>query len=369
MLPDKFEGLRCLTLERFLPTQATMKSIMLSKNTLIYLDLSWCHFPSDAITIFSDLNNLEHLNLCHVENLNVDVIIEIARNCPKLKHFEYSDNNFNQVVPHRVFCELKYLKHLEYLRFPKVGLNYDGECLIFDIANDCKELKYLNVGNGHNFSKSDISEITKLKNLENLHIFHAKKDSQSLINIASNCPKLKKLIMPFKDISETALGKLTNLKKLEILFFLECKNLSDDVLTKIVDNCENLENLTISKCKNITKASLNQVGKLQYLKVLQINDIAEVQNAMFNNLDKLEKLSCYNCATVTDESIITVIDNCQNLSNLDVRGTGITVKTLIHASKRRQFKFKTLNIIVNRSVKKKYYKNFIQSPYLEIGAY
>lgn len=91
-----------------------------------------------------------------------------------------------------------------------------------------------------------------------------------------------------------------------------------------------------------------------------------ISNFMFNNFYKLIHLSCSNCPSVTDKVIIKVLDNCKNLSTLDLRKTGITYKTPIYASKRK-FVFKKLTIIINPIVKDSFYtRSTVLFPYLRI---
>lgn len=347
-----------------------INSILEKTSTLVYLDFARCHFPQGVSSNFSTLNNLEHLNLDKVGNLDNDVITVIARNCPKLKHFEFlsKDRYGNQqMIPHRLFRELKYLKDLEHLNFYNAEKSDDGDNLISDIANNCKKMKHLNVEQGDHFSLLDIQETTKLKNLEYLDLWYARIiDSQSVINIASNCLELKELNICLDNISATALQKLSNLKKLQELYLEGCRYLTGNVLTEIVSHCKNLVNVDITGCNDVTETSLIQIGKLQYLEELSIACIEHVPNSMFQNLFNLKNLSCYDCPSVTDEGIIKVIDNCKSLSELNVRGTGITLKTLVHASKRR-FVFNNLNIKVDKHIENNYNEKKIKTHYLSIN--
>lgn len=84
---------------------------------------------------------------------------------------------------------------------------------------------------------------------------------------------------------------------------------------------------------------------------LSIENIVNVPSAMFDNLHKLQVLRCSGCSSVTDEVIMQVIDNCHNLSWLDLRESGVTIKTLAHA-KNRKFGFKILDITVHESIER-----------------
>lgn len=170
-----------------------------------------------------------------------------------------------QPVPYNVFCELKYLKELEHLNFAAVA-RFDDGYLLSDIANNCKKLKHSNAAEGLNFSTSDIQEITKFKNLEYLYLDAGRIDSQSLINIISNCLELKEFRVSFKNISENALKKLLNLRKLEAVNFCDCRNLTtNNVFIRMVNNCKKFVHLDISTCSNVTEATFIHIGKLQYL--------------------------------------------------------------------------------------------------------
>lgn len=58
-------------------TNTTLKSILKNQNTLVKLDLTDCKFPSEAVPIFSNLKNLEHLILKRVENFDVNEIFQL----------------------------------------------------------------------------------------------------------------------------------------------------------------------------------------------------------------------------------------------------------------------------------------------------
>lgn len=148
--------------------------------------------------------------------------------------------------------------------------------------------------------------------------------------------------------------------------FKDCENLTDNVLTKLFNSCNLFTKLEIVDCKNITEASLIKVGELHRLEHLRIAGFVNVPKVMFNVFRKLTIMQCMRCPSVTDEDIKKVLDNCEKLSGLDLRGTGITTEIISYASK-RQSVFTILSMGVDEPVEGDYCrKNPDKLPYINL---
>ncbi|XP_044001774.1 uncharacterized protein LOC122848022 [Aphidius gifuensis] len=137
---------------------------------------STCDFRETyVVKKLTKLENLERLAISH-ESLSEEEIIAISNNCKKLKHLELVSievstgiDNDDELSSPSVFKELSKLQYLEHL-----SLSYTDnieDSTIIAIANNCKNLKYLDViGTSDDITETALLALTKLKNLEILKV-------------------------------------------------------------------------------------------------------------------------------------------------------------------------------------------------------
>lgn len=279
---EKFNNLRELALRGVDLGNNDVKAIF-RKTTLIFLELWNCDFPS-TVSAKSYLYNLKKLNL------------EMSKNIDSFLH--------NALITSR---DLKIL-----------------------YINDCE--------NSEQFCK----DITKVENLEKLRLDEMldRLSDTDFIRITRECKNLKSLsLINVEDISSAALetiGHLTNLKSLHLP---SSTIVNDQVLTSITKNCKNLKKLNLhghSNNSSLTVESLKSLRNLINLESLMFGECEQVDDTMItdiaDNCSKLKSFVLWEARQVTDVSVTTLITKCPLLNFLNLRGSQITVNSLIFAT-------------------------------------
>ncbi|XP_044004946.1 F-box/LRR-repeat protein 4-like [Aphidius gifuensis] len=208
-----------------------------------------------------------------------DLAKTIVKYCKNLKHLElhnpgYSMNN----------TALKKLTELENLECLVLGVAELHKESIIAISNNCKKLKRLEIPgcaivpsiDGNLFSSSSVlDELSKLQCLEHLNLSQAKSFKDSTITaIANNCKNLKTLeLQNCRAITKTALVALTNLEnlqKLDVRFL-------DIITNSFIIKLKGLKELHCDNCEKLTDAGVIQFIKnnpdLEKISIRHINNI------------------------------------------------------------------------------------------------
>ncbi|KAF7992148.1 hypothetical protein HCN44_001473 [Aphidius gifuensis] len=204
------------------------------------------------------------------------------------------------------------------------------DCII-NLSNESKNLKLLDIKYCSTEFSDALKKISNLINLEELNLEQCEEvDSDVFASIVNGCAKLKNLYIPKSvKISGDALVKISNLKNLEVLDICETKNVNDDVIIEIANNCKKITELHIDSCNNVSSLALNELAKLENLEVLQLVDVDNAGDDIFKNMYKLKKLKCTWCRNVTDSGIMRIIKNASNLDYLMLYRTGVTKICLV----------------------------------------
>ncbi|XP_044001429.1 F-box/LRR-repeat protein 2-like isoform X1 [Aphidius gifuensis] len=212
---------------------------------------------------WKNLKKLEYLSLSCYEVLP-DLADTIVKYCKNLKHLcvkPVCDNIETNVVK-----KLTKLKNLESLEM-NTGCHLSEEAIIA-ISNNCKKLKRLELDdctvasagiNGDELSSTSVlNELSKLQYLEHLSLNDVENiEDNAIIAIANNCKNLKYLdIQGYSTITEKAFFALTKLKNLEILK-VGYQDISDSYIIR-------LKGLKEFNCKSCTE--LTDVGIIQFIK-------------------------------------------------------------------------------------------------------
>ncbi|XP_044001409.1 uncharacterized protein LOC122847662 [Aphidius gifuensis] len=183
---------------------------------------------TNVVKKFTKLKNLKSLEICH-ERLSEEEIIAISNNCKKLKRLELVGievstgiDNDDELYSTSVLKELSKLQYLEHL---SLG-NTDGieDNTIIAIANNCKNLKSLNIQGYNKITETALFALTKLKNLEILKV-------------------------GYYNISDSFIIRLKGLKVFDCN---DCKELTDTGIIQFIKNNPDLEKLSVQGIKNIT---------------------------------------------------------------------------------------------------------------------
>ncbi|XP_044001906.1 F-box/LRR-repeat protein 2-like [Aphidius gifuensis] len=257
-----------------------LETIFCTCKNLKHLDIPRGPYTVAEIPLEKWINfqNLQHLGIsCHLKPGFANAIVKYCKNLKHLRIY-YSYGIINNAL-----TKLTELENLECLILDGPIDLYDES--IIAISNNCQKLKRLEIAECMIVSAIDdvplsspsvLDELSKLQYLEhlNLRLVEKLKDS-TIIAIANNCENLKCLdIRECTAITEKALVALTNLKNLQIL------NVSflDDIITNsFIIKLKGLRKLYCEACDKVTDAGIIQFIKnnpdLEFLNVCSIDTI------------------------------------------------------------------------------------------------
>ncbi|KAF7996609.1 hypothetical protein HCN44_002255 [Aphidius gifuensis] len=295
-------------------------------------------------------NNLQALTL-HYQATHDNDILKIL-NYKTLLHLSLSKGTFTNYS----LITLSNFINLEYLDLSYMCYVYDD--VVFNIANNCCKLKYLNLKKCVLVTGISINKLAKLIDLEHLIVEKLNLYENCIYNIANNCKNLKSLnISDSKYVQKSDIMKIGELKFLEHLELCNLSSVDDDGLINIIHNSCNLRYLDIKKCYNLTKNALVEIRKLKKLETLIVTRVHDIDDEFISHLYNLKYLNCMG-SKVTDVGIKNVIKNCPSIGKLCVIDTKITVDSLFFAA--QEANKRSANIIltieVDTVIKKKYKK-------------
>ncbi|XP_044001450.1 uncharacterized protein LOC122847698 [Aphidius gifuensis] len=226
------------------PTKV-LDTIFCKCKNLKHLDIPYYFYDLAKIPLakWKNLRNLEYLTLsCH--EVSPDLADTIVKYCKNLKHL-FMNPRFPDIKANVVekFTKLENLESLE------INDRSLGEEAIIAISNNCKKLKRLELGDcavltgidndaspRELSSPSVLNELSKLHYLEHLSLSDTETiEDNTIITIANNCKNLKYLDIcshDDHDITETAFVALEKLENLEILR-VGSRNISDSYISRL----------------------------------------------------------------------------------------------------------------------------------------
>ncbi|XP_044016655.1 F-box/LRR-repeat protein 2-like [Aphidius gifuensis] len=212
-----------------------------------------------------------------VFNLSTEVLETIFCTCKNLKHLDIPYGPYDVAkIPLKKWINFQNLQHLGFA------------CIMMpDLANTIVEC--LSSINGEPlFSPSVLDEISKLQCLEHLNLsFLENLRDSTIIAIANNCKNLKSLdIEGCNTITKTALDALTNLKNLQKLNVGCLDIITDSFLMKL----KGLKELNCNECKKLTDAGIIQFIKNNSdLEKISVSGIDNITNDMVIGADQATK--------------------------------------------------------------------------------
>lgn len=156
-------------------------------------------------------------------------MIQIAENCPNIRHLDIS--RCNNITDYSIIKIAEYCPNIDYLNI--------AECRVTDksvvrIVELCHELETLNIAYCHNITDLCISKI------------------------AEYCPQMTSLDVTdnsiITDLSMIKLAECCN--NLEILNISFCRNITDTSMRKVAEYCLNMKHLSTIFCNRITDLSI-----------------------------------------------------------------------------------------------------------------
>lgn len=284
------EGLRqlfrsCADTLEVLDVSACSGGVLIGETVLLHvsarckniykLDVSWSNVSNESVQgVSKALNRLEQLSINGCQGITDESIKAVAE------------------------------KHGDSLQCLEVfGCFNISSASIYALAEHCKNLKKLNLGQCHKVNNVALTVIAQnMKHLESLDIRGCKqvRDS-SLKEIITNCNKLTSLIIAnCPSITDTSMITIaSHLPALKCLDACGCCKITDRGMQALVKSCRSLEVLDLSSTK-VTGRSVSAIG--HYCRT------------------SLTSLKLSFCSAVTDSCLHAVVSKCQHLKVLHLYG-------------------------------------------------
>ena len=220
--------------------------------------------------------------------------------------------------------------------------------LIDHASSKLKHLESLTIHCNNRFSKYDLDHFFKFKNISELSIYSCKIsadgfeylskleklkkfkvrsnlyiDYNILANYPNNLEELS-LIGP-STLSIHDFSKLSKLKKIDFSAserFIIIRNLHQNVLQLIGENCKMLEILKLNYCRNMNIDGLNCILQNCNIKHLQVQGCEKIDQSVLKNIGNLKELICLDISHCVNISVqgLSYLFNCHNLEKLYAYG-------------------------------------------------
>jgi hypothetical protein len=297
-----------------------------------------------------------------------NILLIIANNCQHLKSIDFDFSEIKEEV--LVEFGQKCGHHLREISFK---INYRNEFKCYKkLLNLCSNLLSISYSKLSDFIDNESILVPKVTQIKDLIINKEYKLMEVLANCCSNT--LKTLTINFIHIDENGLSflmkqisRLVNLEKLSLnlRFNINASKSLIDGMKKIGINCAKIKSLRVrirSGTSFIISDLFNSIGsfsqikllnceidprvfyyeqiisiksleKCKQLKHLVITTNEKISNIAFNSLSKLNKLKSIELSagyskSITDEEIINIINNCQEIETIKLFEVNITHKTI-----------------------------------------
>lgn len=158
-----------------------------------------------------------------------------------------------------------------------------------------------------------ISRVSKL-DIENWII-----SESELVNLLSNGSNIQELVMPIYIENSAVFDVLSHCRKLRKLYLHYYKDMSDDMMEGIVNNCPRLTTLRISASNIVTDKTLEHLSKLKLQSLTLITSYGDtITGKGLEKLTTLRTLSLHSC-NLQDKHIQNMLKNCLQLHTLILR--------------------------------------------------
>ena len=216
---------------------------------------------------------------------------------------------------------------------------------LLDIIKTNKKIKYLDLSFlSYTIDKNKLKTLIVSigNNLETLILDHCTMvDTDLLMVIGKYCKNLQIFSLarnPNKlacdsHITNRGLISIFSNKKIRSLNISYNHNITNQAIIKLGESCSCLEKLTIKGCKNISdKAIMSMVNNCHNISDLNF-DKCKVSDrsliAIGKNCKKLKSISLEECHRISDNGIGAIANNCNKLVKINLKHTGINNKGVI----------------------------------------
>ncbi|GMG36356.1 unnamed protein product [Ambrosiozyma monospora] len=212
-----------------------------------------------------------------------------------------------------------YIKRLNLSLVPNMVT--DDYLSLFIGATNLERITLVNCSKIHHQSVANIlSGCSRLQSIDLTGV----KDIQDdiYLALASNCKRLQGLYAPgSSNISkEAVLMLIDNCCLLKRVKLSDCNNVDDDVIMRLVKNCPNLVEIDLHGCDQVTNTSLHFLfSKLEFLKEFKISKNANLTYKCFESecviklAPKLRNVVLSKCVEITDASLRAIATLGKNL--------------------------------------------------------
>ncbi|KAL0100647.1 hypothetical protein PUN28_019201 [Cardiocondyla obscurior] len=164
-----------------------------------------------------------------------------------------------------------------------------------------------------------------LKSLENLRHLTINDcvgiATHTMETIGKHCQNLKTLEFSgdFPSAQTADMFHLTHLVNLQVLKLTHNFKVSDEFLAHLVQHCQQLTNVDITGCFNVSDVGLTAIATLSKLEKLVISYIHEITDDGLKNVCGLKELECRKCS-FSDRGVMALIMTSPQLQLLDISG-------------------------------------------------
>lgn len=209
--------------------ESVIEAVTISCTNLTEINLSSCHFEDpDALRCLTKLKRLKHLNLYRIP-LQDDILLEIFRNCKEIQFLNIGSN---------------------------IAIE-NGNAILEGLSENCQRLRGIDMWRCKTVNAIGVSLLSKsCREIEELDFgwcSNIKSHGPSIILIAENCRRLKKLFLTaIRSINNDDIGALAEYSSgLEQFDILGTGNITSDSVRRLLTRCTKLKLLDISFCSSI----------------------------------------------------------------------------------------------------------------------
>ncbi|XP_024878372.1 F-box/LRR-repeat protein 7-like [Temnothorax curvispinosus] len=283
--------------------------------TRIKVDRMWGCLRPSALTVIGKLcPNLTSIDITSV-TVSTPGIRALANNCRHITKLNLGPST--KCCETELKCLFKLNQNLEYLAI-------NGSCdSIFDECLLClpEQTMHTIILNDCSFSDTHLSMVLKkLENLKHLAINRCKNCcAHTLKVIGQHCKSLRTLELDKSYVETADMLNLIHLVNLQVLKITHNPNVSDDFLTDLVQHCQQLTNVDITGCSNVSDVGLTAIATLVRLEKLNISDMKQITDDGLKNICNLKVFKCRYCL-FSDRGMTTLIRSSPELQLLDLSG-------------------------------------------------
>ncbi|XP_071554433.1 putative RNA-binding protein EEED8.10 [Temnothorax nylanderi] len=245
----------------------------------------------------------------------------LANNCRNITKFNLGPSTYS--CDNELKCLFKLNQNLENLAITRN--NILGKCLLClpeqtmhtIILDHCDHLQETHL----------LMALKKLENLKHLAINRCSYirenccEHTTLEVIGQHCKSLRTLELdgdlPFAQTADMLY--LIHLVNLQVLKITCNPKVSDNFLTDLVQHCQQLTNVDITGCSNVSDVGLTAIATLVRLEKLNVTDMQQITDDGLKNVCNLKVFKCRRCL-FSDRGMTTLIQSSPDLQLLDLSG-------------------------------------------------